>query len=154
MGIPLVVSEQYPRGLGPTVSEIDTKKATAIIPKTRFSMVVPEVERLLQKLCDGVLESIVLFGIETHICVEQTAIELIAKNLKVHIIADATTSRNPADRMFAFQRLRQIGCFVTTSETIIFKILGDKDHPKFGEIRHLVKEPSPNTGLVDSMAKM
>jgi len=53
------------------------------------------------------------------------------------------------------QRLRQIGCFVTTSETVIFKILGDKDNPKFTDIRHLVKEPSPFTGLVsNSLAKM
>lgn len=49
-----------------------------------------------------------------------------------------------------FQRLRQIGCFVTTSETVIFKILRDKDHPKFPEIRHLVKEASPDTGLLVS----
>ena len=64
MEIPLVVTEQYPRGLGNTVSEIDIKKAVAVVSKTRFSMIVPEVERLLNTLCDGVLESIVLFGIE------------------------------------------------------------------------------------------
>ena len=64
MEIPLVVTEQYPRGLGPTVSDINLSKARAVIPKTKFSMVVPEVERLLHTLCDGVLETIVLFGIE------------------------------------------------------------------------------------------
>jgi len=66
MDIPLVVTEQYPRGLGNTVTEIDLKKAVAVISKTRFNMMVPEVERLLNTLCDGVLESIVLFGIEVN----------------------------------------------------------------------------------------
>lgn len=64
MGIPLIVTEQYPRQLGKTVSDIDVSKATIVVPKTRFSMIVPEVDRLLHSLCDGVLESIVLFGIE------------------------------------------------------------------------------------------
>jgi hypothetical protein len=64
MGIPLLVTEQYPRGLGKTVPDIDISKALVVIPKTRFSMIVPEVERLLHTLCDGVLESVVLFGIE------------------------------------------------------------------------------------------
>ena len=63
-GIPLVVTEQYPRGLGKTVQDIDISKALIVIPKTRFSMLVPEVERLLHTLCDGILESVVLFGIE------------------------------------------------------------------------------------------
>ncbi|XP_021950863.1 isochorismatase domain-containing protein 1-like [Folsomia candida] len=155
MSIPLVVTEQYPRGLGKTVPDIDISKALIVVSKTRFSMLVPDVERLLHSLCDGILESVVLFGIETHICVEQTAIELLSRNLKVHIIADACTSRNNADRLLALDRLRQIGCFVTTSETVIFKILQDKDNPKFAEIRHLVKEPSPYTGLFPgSYAKM
>ncbi|ODN01391.1 Isochorismatase domain-containing protein 1 [Orchesella cincta] len=148
MGIPLIVTEQHPRQLGKTVSDIDISKALIVLAKTRFSMLLPEVDRHLHTLCDGILESIVLFGIETHICVEQTAIELLSRNLKVHVIADASTSRNQADRLLALDRLRQIGCFVTTSETIIFKMLGDKENPKFQEIRHLVKEPSPNTGLV------
>jgi hypothetical protein len=64
MGIPLVVTEQYPRGLGNTVPEIDIKKAVAVVSKTRFSMICPEVDRLLNTLCEGGLESIVLFGIE------------------------------------------------------------------------------------------
>jgi len=64
MGIPLVVTEQHPRGLGPTVPEIDIRKAILVVSKSKFSMIIPEVERLLQSLCDGVLESIVLFGIE------------------------------------------------------------------------------------------
>lgn len=64
MGIPLIVTEQYPRQLGKTVADIDVSKALLVVPKTRFSMIVPEVDRLLHSLCDGVLESIVLFGIE------------------------------------------------------------------------------------------
>jgi len=64
MGIPLIVTEQHPRQLGKTVADIDISKALLVIAKTRFSMLVPEVDRLLHQLCDGILESIVLFGIE------------------------------------------------------------------------------------------
>jgi len=65
INIPLVITEQYPmRSMGKTVAEIDTSKAIVIVQRSRFSMIVPEVERQLQKLCDGILETIVLFGME------------------------------------------------------------------------------------------
>lgn len=148
--IPTVATEQYPKGLGNTVAELDVGHAIRVIPKTKFSMVVPDTTSLLDSELKHV-KVVILFGVEAHVCVEQTAIDLLSRGLTVHVVADASTSRSQEDRLLAFKRLRQIGCFVTTSETVIFKLLGDKDHPSFNDIRGLVKNPSANTGLASKM---
>jgi len=154
LNVPLVVTEQNPKGLGRTVPELDISHAHGVYPKTKFSMVVPEVAAELETLCDGKLECVVLFGIEAHVCVEQTAAELCSRGLKVHVVADACTSRSQEDRLLAFERLRQIGCFITTSEAVIFQLLGDKEHPNFADIRPLIKTVSPYTGLAAYTAKI
>lgn len=64
LGVPLIVTEQYPKGLGPTVEELDVSHAAGVFAKTRFSMVVPEVEKTMEQLCDGQLQCAVLFGVE------------------------------------------------------------------------------------------
>lgn len=147
LDIPLVVTEQYAKGLGNTVSELDIAHAKGVYNKTKFSMLIPDVTKHLDSLCEGNVQCVVLFGIETHVCVEQTAAELCALGIQVHVVADACTSRSQEDRMLALSRLQQMGCFVTTSESVLFKLLGDKEHPKFADIRQLVQKPSPLTGL-------
>uniref|UniRef100_A0A0P5AD42 Isochorismatase domain-containing protein 1 n=1 Tax=Daphnia magna TaxID=35525 RepID=A0A0P5AD42_9CRUS len=151
LGIPLIVTEQYPQGLGRTVSEIDIQHALGIVPKTKFSMVIPEVENIIKTSCSGQLKCAILFGVEAHVCVEQTAMDLISSGITVHIVADATTSRTQEDRLLALERLRQIGCFVSTSENVIYKLIGDKNHPKFNEIRPLIKDTTVETGLVSKI---
>ncbi|KAG9353801.1 hypothetical protein JZ751_011925 [Albula glossodonta] len=101
LGIPIIVSEQYPKGLGSTVPEMDLTGAKLVFPKTKFSMVLPEVEAALVELPG--LRSVVLFGVETHVCIQQTALDLIGRGLDVHIVADATSSRSMMDRMFALE---------------------------------------------------
>lgn len=80
-------------------------------------------------------------------CIEQTAIDLRAQDLDVHVVADCSLSRSDDDRKFALQRLSQIGCVVTTSENVIFKLLRSKDHPAFNDVRKLLLKPSVDTGL-------
>ncbi|KYO20622.1 isochorismatase domain-containing protein 1 [Alligator mississippiensis] len=139
LGIPVIVTEQYPKGLGSTVQEIDLTGAKLVLPKTKFSMVLPEVEAALVEI-PGV-RSVVLFGVETHVCIQQTALELIGRGLEVHIVADATSSRSMMDRMFALERLAHTGIIVTTSEAILLQLVADKEHPKFKEIQNLIKVP-------------
>ncbi|XP_014286848.1 isochorismatase domain-containing protein 1 [Halyomorpha halys] len=148
MDIPLIVTEQYPKGLGNTIPELDIAHAKGVFPKTKFSMVVPEVSNQLDSLCGGNVQCVVLFGIEAHVCVEQTAAELCASGLQVHVVADACTSRTQEDRLLAFKRLQQIGCFIATSENVIFKLLGDKENPHFKEVSALIRQPITATGLV------
>lgn len=144
--IPLIATEQYPEKLGRLVKELDVSHACGVFPKTQFSMALPEIMSKINEM--GKLESIVLFGLETHVCVEQTAADFVSHGFNVHVVADCCASRLIEDRNLAFDRLRKIGCYITTSETVIFKLLRDKNHPAFNEIRKLVSEPSADVGLL------
>ncbi|XP_056652578.1 isochorismatase domain-containing protein 2 isoform X1 [Monodelphis domestica] len=90
LDIPTVLTEQYPQGLGPTVPELGAQGLRAV-PKTSFSMMVPEVERLL-KARPG-LRSVLLCGIEAQACILCTALDLLERGLEVHVVADACSSR-------------------------------------------------------------
>ncbi|XP_042610106.1 isochorismatase domain-containing protein 1 [Cyprinus carpio] len=149
LGIPVVVSEQYPKGLGSTVQEMDLTGAKLVFPKTKFSMVLPEVEAALAEI-PGV-RSVVLFGVETHVCIQQTALDLIGKGFEVHIVADATSSRSMMDRMFALERLARAGIIVTTSESVLLQLVADKEHPKFKEIQNIIKASAPESGLLSKV---
>lgn len=80
-------------------------------------------------------------------CVQQTALDLIERDYEVHVIADASSSRTMTERMLAFERIKQSGGFITTSESILFMLLKDAKHPKFREIQKLVIESAPYQGL-------
>lgn len=86
-------------------------------------------------------------SLQTHICVEQTAFELINKEIDVWLVADCCGSRLPQDRNLAFERLRNIGCTISTKESVIFNMLQDKDHESFRDIARLVKKTSDDTQL-------
>jgi len=122
------------------------------VPKTKFTMIVPDVEKLLPQLCGGSLHHIVLFGIEAHVCVQQTVIDLLERGYQVHIVADAVSSRSQMDRLFALQRFQQAGAIVTTSEAILLQLVGDKDHLLFKDVQTIIKTSAPDSGLVPSSA--
>lgn len=148
--IPLIVTEQNPEKLGATVSEFNIEHAVGNFAKTKFSMVVPDVRTYLTKVSN--LETIVLVGMESHICIEQTAMDLLSlKKYNVHIVADCVLSRTLEDRAMALKRLENMGCIITTSENLIFKLIQDKDHPKFNIIRKLVAEPSVFPGIPNKL---
>lgn len=146
MNIPVIATEQYPKGLGNTVKEIDTDFfKEQIFPKTKFSMVIPEVEEQLKQQN---IKNVVLMGIETQVCVLQTTMDLLEKNYTVHVLADGVSSRTMVERMFALERLREMGAIVTTSECALFMLLGDAKHPNFREVQALVKTAAPDSGLL------
>ncbi|CAL1540894.1 unnamed protein product [Lymnaea stagnalis] len=145
LDMPVIVTEQYPKGLGHTVPELDVSQHK-VVSKTSFSMIVPGVEAELQKLND--VKSIILCGIEAHACVQQTVFDLVEKNYDVHVIVDACSSRNLADRMFAFERMKSAGAHLTTSESILLGLVRDAAHPKFKQIQQIIMEPSPESGLL------
>jgi len=152
LDIPLLVTEQYPKGLGNTVAELDISHAAVKVEKTKFSMMLPEIESKLQETKP---EHIVLFGIEAHVCIQQTVIDILEKSegilghpVTVHLIVDATSSRSQMDRLFAFERFRQAGVVLTTSEALLLQLVGDKDHPKFKAIQGIIRNSAPTSGLV------
>lgn len=141
--IPVYISEQYPKGLGHTTKDIKTDDAALVYEKTSFSMYTPELKEKLAKDVPG-LSSVVLFGIEAHVCIEQTVIDLLKEDIVVHLLADGVSSRSLMDRGLALQRLQSIGCFVSTAENVLFKLLKDKNHPAFKSISKLNMNPTPD----------
>lgn len=149
LDIPVFVTEQYPRGLLHTVPELDISKAKAVVEKTIFSMMVPELEMKLQTVQN--LQSVVLFGVEAHVCIQQTALDLLARGIGVHVIADATSSRSDIDRQLAFNRLRCHDAIITTAESVLLQLVKDKNHPKFKEIQGLIKVTPPQKGIMSCL---
>ncbi len=145
----MLATEQNPEKLGKIVSELDVAHAKGVYPKTLFSMLIPEVESVLKDHKD--VNSIVLMGIEAHVCIEQTAMDLIKSGYTVHIAADCTMSRSLEDRTLALERMKNLGCHISTSENIIFKLMKDKNHPAFNQVRKLVMETSVETGLLNKL---
>ena len=92
-----------------------------------------------------------LFGIETQVCVQQTALDLLGNGFDVHVIADGVSSRTQVDRLFALERMRQSGVFISTSESVLFELLGDSKHPRFKEVQALIKTSAPDSGLLTKL---
>ncbi|CAH8554135.1 unnamed protein product [Schistosoma margrebowiei] len=94
------------------------------------------------------INSVLLCGIETHVCVQSTALDLIERGIQVHCIVDAVSSRNMVDRMFGFQRMSQSGVYLTTCESALLTILCGSDHPQFRDVQKIILKPSPDSGLL------
>ncbi|XP_072769166.1 isochorismatase domain-containing protein 2 [Nerophis lumbriciformis] len=145
LDIPAILTEQYPKGLGPTVPELgagDLKPHA----KTSFTMMSEDVVGELQAV--GNPKQAILCGIEAHACIACTTFDLLEKGMEVHIVADAVSSRSQTDRLFALSRLRQSGAFLTTTEAVLLQLVQDARHPNFKEIQTLMMQPSPDTGLL------
>lgn len=145
LDVPTLVTEQYPKALGHTAAEValpsPPSPLATVVEKTRFSMLVPPVDAALAAA--PARTSVVLVGLETHICITQTAEGLLRRGFAVHVVADGVASRRPGDRSVALARLRDAGAVVTTTEAAIYELLGDKGHPAFKAALAIVKRPRP-----------
>ncbi|TPX71921.1 hypothetical protein SpCBS45565_g00947 [Spizellomyces sp. 'palustris'] len=151
LNVPVLVTEQHPMALGHTVQELDIKHARVITAKTKFSMFVPEVQEFMKKNL-GESPSAVLFGIESHVCVMQTALELLDHDVNVIVLADGVSSMNPGEVKIAINRLRAAGATVASSESVLFQLMGDASHERFKEVSKLVKEyKDKTTGALDAL---
>lgn len=135
--IPITASEQYPQALGETMPEIAqhllVKKPIA---KTTFSACSePKFKAQLQR--DK--SQIILVGLESHICVLQTALALLAQGKQVFVVADAVISRKTENKCNALARLATAGCIITNTESVLFEWLGNANHEAFKAISKLVK---------------
>ena len=138
LDVPLVVTEQYPKGLGKTVPAVQLLlgDGAAVFEKTRFSAVIAEVEAVLN---EKKIENVILLGAEAHVCMLQTVLDLRAKGLAVYVPFDCTTSRNPANKDNALQQMRDAGAVVSNSESVLFQLLGDAKHPAFKTVSKLIQ---------------
>ncbi|BDD63059.1 hypothetical protein MAP00_008005 [Monascus purpureus] len=151
--IPVYVTTQNRARLGDTVTELQQYikspdvNVRADVDKTLFSMITPEIKTLLPTVQNQSQTSLdaVIVGIETHICVTQTALDLLELGHRVYIIVDGVSSINPEERGVALARLRDAGVIVTTSESILFEILQDAKRAEFKATSGLVKETKEQT---------
>lgn len=134
-----IVTEQYPRGLGHTADELKCLLVddAEIIEKTSFSCCGEEKFRTTLKAKKR--KNIIVCGIESHVCVQLTVLELLAGGYNVIVPADALSSRDLRNYDLALETMRDAGAFITSSESVVFMLLGDASHPKFREISKLVK---------------
>jgi nicotinamidase-related amidase len=137
LSVPITLTEQYPQGLGVTLPEI-TQHLTNYKPiaKTAFSAYnEPKFRQQLQQ--DS--PSIILAGMEAHICILQTALALNDAGKKVYVVEDAVISREPANKANALARLRDAGCVVSNTESVLFEWLSDANHEAFRALSKLIK---------------
>jgi nicotinamidase-related amidase len=142
VGVPALATEQHPQGLGPTVAALrDRLGQGIIIPKLAFSAVKESVfiERALEFHIQG-RRQIVICGLEAHICVLQTAVDLLKRGFNVFVVADATGSRRQYDRDIAVQRLVAAGAQVVTADMVIYEWLERAGSNVFRGVLPLVRE--------------
>lgn len=141
--LPCVATEQYPKALLHTVAELHIGQRpdhvkVPIFEKKLFSMCTDEVMAHVSSLPNKPTD-IVLFGIEAHVCVTQTCLDLLELGFGVHVVCDGVSSQKPHDRAVALQRMQQVGAFLTTAEQVAFQLLVSAENSKFKAVSNLVK---------------
>ena len=134
LGLPVVVTEQYPTGLGSTVDEVADHLADCEpLAKTVFSAADAEGFDL-----DG-RDQVMVVGIETHVCVSQTVHDLLGRGVEVHVPRDAVSSRTVTDKEAGLAKMEASGAVLTSAETALFELLGRAGTDEFKQIQELVK---------------
>jgi nicotinamidase-related amidase len=138
LAVPKVATEQYPKGLGPTVAELGRLLSAPPVVKETFSCArEPLVRAALE--ATGRRQAIVV-GIEAHVCVLQTALDLTAAGYQVHVPHDAVSSRRPADKEWALRRMASAGVVVTTTESALFELLERCGTDEFKAVSRMIRE--------------
>ena len=138
LGVPILWTEQNPAGLGPTLPEIadllpDQK------PASKFSFSCCGSEQFRNELNALNRKNLLIAGIEAHVCVYQTAADLIHLQYEVQIVTDAVASRTPENKLIGLEKSKSVGACLTSTETVLFELLKDAKSEKFKEIIKIVK---------------
>ncbi len=139
LGVPVIVTEQYPKGLGPTAEEIVfvLPDGFEVYEKTAFSSC--GASALLEKLGDIGATQIVLCGLETHVCISQTAHDLLDRGFQVHVLTDCVCSRFEHDKLAGLAKMQSSGVVPSSMETAFFELMRDAKHEQFKEIQNLIR---------------
>ncbi|KAE8352246.1 Isochorismatase-like protein [Aspergillus coremiiformis] len=158
--MPIYVTTQNRSKLGDTIPELQARLSVpnvkANIDKTLFSMVTPEIESLLPRVSAGEMPlDVIIVGIETHICVTQTTLGLLERGHRVYVVVDGVSSVHAEERGIALARLRDAGAVITSSESVLFEVLGDAGHGAFRAVSGLVKDMKEETkGALEVFSKI
>jgi nicotinamidase-related amidase len=135
LGLPIIVTEQYPKGLGPTHSLVKMRLGSySAVEKIDFTACVPDVASRL-----GERKQVILVGMETHVCVFQTVRDLAEKGFTPILCADAVMSRHPEDRRVGLELCREAGAHIATVEAVLFDLLGCAGTPEFKKVSAAVR---------------
>lgn len=139
LNIPILMTEQYPQGLGSTVDALKTKLDSKVIrlEKTQFSCCA--ANHFNSTLQATERKQIIIVGQEAHVCILQTALELIQQGYQVHIVEDAVCSRKAEHKFYALQRMQQQGAIINNFESVLFEWLKDSRHQHFATISQLLR---------------
>ncbi len=143
-GVPVLATEQYPQGLGPTVPELAAPLGdlgVTIHAKQSFSCCGSPV--FVEQLLTSGRTQVILVGMETHVCVQQTALDLLAQHYAVYLPVDAIAARGELDDQTALSRMESHGATITTVEAALFELCTQAGTPEFKEISRLVREKPP-----------
>ena len=137
LGLETVITEQYPKGLGNTCKEVEMGENKTIIEKVCFSCMLSEPVTEQLKLTN--VKSLIICGVESHICVLKTTLDAMKAGYEVHVVADAVSSRSAENKQLALERMRQAGAFITSVEMILFMLLDKAGTDEFKAISKLIK---------------
>lgn len=139
LNLPVIITEQYPKGLGRTAEEIlfSLSPESEIIEKTAFSSC--GAQAFLEKINQIGAKQILLCGIEAHVCVNQTAHDLLNQNFQVHLLHDCVSSRFEHDKRAGLRKMKMSGVVPSSTEMALFELMRDSKHEQFKEIQNLIK---------------
>jgi len=138
LNVPIFITEQYPKGLGPTEPQIlEALEGKSPLQKMTFSCCGSQ--EFLEQINSQKIKQVIVTGIESHVCVQQTALDLLAQEIQVHIPKDAVSSRKELDYQTAIERMSNAGVVLTTVEAALFELLQEAGTPAFKEITKLIK---------------
>ena len=141
LGVKVAATEQYPQGLGPTTSLL-AERLDAIASKMTFSCAgCPDI---FENLAVDGFHKLLIVGIETHVCVQQTVLDVMANGFRAYLAVDAVGSRFAEDRRVALRRMELAGASLTTTEAVLFEWCEIAGTPEFKRISELVREPLPD----------
>ncbi len=140
LGVPVVASEQYPQGLGATVEGLASRLEDR---RSKLYFSCRELPELFLDLRQRNIEKLLVCGIETHVCVQQTVLDLLADGWRIFVAVDAVGSRNELDHQIALRRIESSGAVLTTTEAALFEWCQAAGTPEFKQISRIVRENAP-----------
>jgi nicotinamidase-related amidase len=139
LGVPIIVTEQYPQGLGRTVEELLLSLPDDLDPVEKSTFSACGADEFLKRLSDANADQVVLCGIEAHVCVSQTALDLISRGFQVHLLTDCIASRFEHDKQAGISKMLAKGAVPSSVEMALFELMRDSKHERFKEIQQIIQ---------------
>jgi isochorismate hydrolase len=139
LGLPVFVTEQYPKGLGRTVEELVAALGEGYLPYAKTAFSAWQAPGLREAVRAVGARSLLVAGVESHVCVLQTVLDLLDRAFHVFVVADAVSSRHAENRELGLQRMRQAGAVLVSTEMLLFELLATADTPDFKPLQQLIQ---------------